>query len=220
MRRSNGSAVLFDLDGVLVDSRAPITGAINHALGTHGLAARPTDELLKFIGPPLALAFAELLGQPPESRLVASCVAAYRAHYGEASLRETTVVPGIASVLAKLTPHRLAVVTSKPRVYAEPLIEALGLGLFFDFCAGPELSASGEDKAITIAGALARIEAPRAIMVGDRALDVVGARRCDVSSIAVRWGIGSLEELESACPDAIVEIPEELPTVIADLLAA
>jgi phosphoglycolate phosphatase len=211
--------VLFDLDGVLVDSRAPITGCINHALVTHGLGPRPAAELLKFIGPPLSLGFAELTGEAADSALVSACVSAYRERYGVVSLRETAVVPGMEHVLAKLARrHRLAVATSKPLVYAEPLLEALGLRHFFDFCAGPELSASGEDKSVTIAEALARIDCATAIMVGDRSLDIVGAHRCAVAAIAVTWGIGTIEELESAHPDGIAELPEELPTVIAELL--
>ena len=217
---STSSAVLFDLDGVLVDSRGPITGCINHALEAHGLAPQPPSALLRYIGPPLALGFAELTGKPAHSSLVTACVSAYRARYTEVSLRETTVVPGMQAVLAKLARrHRLAVATSKPLVYAEPLLETLGLRPFFDFCAGPDLSASGEDKSVTIAGALARIDRAAAVMVGDRSFDIVGAHRCAVRAIAVTWGIGSLEELESSRPDAFVELPEELPAAITELLA-
>jgi phosphoglycolate phosphatase len=122
MASSENGAVLFDLDGVLVDSRGPITACINHALVAHGLAVRPREALVKFIGPPLASAFAELTGEPPDSPLVASCVGAYRTRYADVSLRETTVVPGIARVLTELgRRYRLAVATSKPVAFAEPL---------------------------------------------------------------------------------------------------
>jgi phosphoglycolate phosphatase len=214
------SAVLFDLDGVLVDSRAPITGSINDALIAHGLPPRPAESLVKFIGPPLVGAFAELTGEAPDSALVVSCVSAYRTRYADVSLRETTVVPGMIRVLDELVKrHRLAVATSKPLRFAEPLLDALGLRSFFELCAGPELDASAEEKAVTIAGALERLDCPRALMVGDRALDIVGAHRCSIPAVAVTWGAGSVEELRGARPDAIVDAPDELPGAIAAMMA-
>jgi phosphoglycolate phosphatase len=216
--RMRRDALLFDLDGVLVDSRAAITSCINQALGAHGLPEQPPADLISFIGPPLASAFGELTRQAVESPLVTSCVSAYRARYAELSLRETTVVPGMLDVLAELVrDHRLLVATSKPRVYAQPLLDSLGLARFFDFCAAPELSASGENKAITIARALARVDGGHAVMIGDRALDIDGAHACSIPAIGVTWGAGSVEELSEAAPDAIIETPGELPSLVAEL---
>jgi phosphoglycolate phosphatase len=216
---SHASAVLFDLDGVLVDSRAPITGCINHALRSHGLPPREPETLLGFIGPPLSAAFAELTGQPRDSPIVLSCIEAYRARYADVSLRETRVVPGIVRVLRRLRErYRLAVATSKPLVFAEPLLGAVGLHEFFEACAGPGLGAAAEDKAVTIATALERVGTRRAVMIGDRALDVVAAHRCALPAVAVTWGIGSLGELSSVEPDAIATLPDELPAVIEELL--
>ena len=90
----------------------------------------------KYLGPPLTLGLAELTGQPPDSSLVTACVSAYRVRYGEVWLRETTVVPGMETVLASSRRHRLAVATSKPLVYAEPLLETLGCGSALIFVPG------------------------------------------------------------------------------------
>ncbi|MPZ73124.1 MAG: HAD hydrolase-like protein, partial [Nitriliruptorales bacterium] len=57
----------FDLDGCLVDSRAAITAAMNHALVSLGFAPRPARELYPYIGPPLRAAFIELLGGEPRA---------------------------------------------------------------------------------------------------------------------------------------------------------
>jgi phosphoglycolate phosphatase len=219
MAGADHDAVLFDLDGVLVDSRAAITGCINHALVEHEFAARPPESLHRFIGPALADAFAELTDHPSESTVVASCLASYRARYVEASLRETIVTPGIEIALGELAQrYRLAVATSKPLAFAEPLLGALGLRPFFAAVAGPDLSAQGESKASTIATALRMLgDQMRAVMVGDRSHDIVGARSRSLPSIGVTWGIGSTKELRDAGADAIVEIPAELAAGVDQL---
>ncbi len=214
-------AVLFDLDGVLVDSRAAITGCINHALLEHDLPARPADALHRFIGPSLADAFADLTGHPPDSALVASCLGSYRGRYAEASLRETVVMPGIEIALDELgRRYRLAVATSKPLAFAQPLLGSLGLRSFFTAVAGPDLSVQGESKACTIAAALKMLGRPkRAVMVGDRSHDIAGADANSLPSIGVTWGIGSAEELRKAGAESIVDVPAELAASVRKLLA-
>jgi phosphoglycolate phosphatase len=212
------SVVIFDLDGVLVDSRAAIGGAMNHALAANGFARRPVAELHRFIGPPLALAFAELTGHPLHSDAVVACVASYRERYAISSLTETEVFAGIPEALEELSrEHRLAVATSKARHLAEPLLEALGLRERFDVIAGPGLDVHVEDKATTVRAALEALGAPHAVMVGDRSFDVVGAQANGVAAIGVTWGIGTADELADA--DAMVDEPAQLPAAVANVLA-
>lgn len=219
MREARATAVLFDLDGVLIDSRVAITRSINHALRTFGLPARPQPELVRFIGPPLAVAFAELTGAAVESPLVRDCVGAYRDRYKVASLRETRLVPGIDAALAELsTRHRLAIATSKARPFAEPLLEWLGILRRFDAVAAPGLHATSESKATTIAAALAAVGSTRAVMVGDRSFDVEGARANGLPAIGVTWGIGDRAELCLAGSDVVVSAPGELLEAVPALL--
>ena len=217
MSTSRG-AVLFDLDGVLVDSRAAITECINHALAAHGLRTHAETALLRFIGPPLGVTFSELTGQASDSDLVLSCVTAYRARYVEVSLRVTTVVPGIADALAELARHRrLAVATSKAVAFAEPLLTALGLRDFFTVVAAPELNAHSEGKSVTIGAALAALDPERAVMVGDRSFDIAGAHARALPAIGVTWGIGDHDELTAAGADAVINAPHELPAAVERL---
>jgi phosphoglycolate phosphatase len=209
--------VLFDLDGVLVDSRGPITRCINRALAAHGVPERDPADLYQYIGPPLLSAFAELLGEPVSSPAVLGCAATYREHYAEASLTETAVTPGIADALAALVAEgrRLGVATSKPRPFAEPLLEVLGMREHFAVVAGPELDATGEDKTTTVGAALRALGADRGAMVGDRSFDMVAARAHGLRAVGVGWGIGSRAELEAAGAQQIVASPDELPAAVS-----
>jgi len=220
MRATTSPSVLFDLDGVLVDSRVAISRCLSHALGAQGLPQPSRDALERFIGPPLTQAFSELTGHPQDSALVLACLASYRARYRHASLLETSVFPEIPETLATLAPnYRLAVATSKSLAFAEPLLTALELRDSFEHVAGPDLDAHREDKTQTIARALTALATTDAVMVGDRSLDIIGAHACGIPAIGVSWGIGSRHELSSAGANIVVEDPHELPEAVSKLLS-
>jgi phosphoglycolate phosphatase len=210
------TTVVFDLDGVLVDSRAVFLACVDYAFDKLGIPRRPREELLPYIGPPFPLAFGELLGEPPESPLVAAVIEAYRERYKTASLTETTVEPGIPEALDALAHRRLAVATSKPLAFTEPLLRALDLRERFDVVAGPDLGNPFEPKTETLARALRALGPTRAVMVGDRTFDVVAAKAHGIPSIGVLWGLGTRDELADA--DRLVTAPDELPDAAADLL--
>jgi len=208
--------VIFDLDGVLVDSRAVFLACVKHAFAKLGLPARPDEELLPYIGPPFAFAFSELLGVAPDDPLVHACIDGYRERYKDAMLTETTVTPGIPAALTALKAHRLAVATSKPLAFAEPLLSAMGLRGHFDVVAGPDLDARAEPKTETLGRALDQLQATEAVMVGDRSFDVVAAHAHGLPAIGVTWGIGDADELAGA--ERVIGDPEQLPEAVGDLL--
>jgi phosphoglycolate phosphatase len=209
------TSVLFDLDGVLADSRAAITTCINRALREGDHAEHPAPELERFIGPALADVFAELLGQPRDDEAVVACVAAYRRIYATESLRLTTLVPGVEEMLDEIDQPK-AIASSKPVAFSEPILERLGIRHHFAAVEGPDLNPFGETKATTIAKALEAVGRP-AVMVGDRRHDVEGARVNGIPCIGVAWGIGSRAELENAGAVAIAPRPEDLPEMLKDL---
>jgi phosphoglycolate phosphatase len=213
-----GTAAIFDLDGVLVDSRVAITHCLNHALASQGLPTRAPEELYRFIGPPQSSAFAELVNAPLDSEIVRACIAAYRECYAETSLAKTTVFTGIPEALETLArDHRLAVATSKPGPFAESLLAGLGLRDRFEAVAGPAFDAH-DSKARTLAVALEALGPTRAVMIGDRSFDMVGAAAHGLPGIGVAWGIGSRAELTEAGAARIVESPADLPAAVADAL--
>lgn len=212
------TTVIFDLDGVLVDSRAVFLSCVNHAFAKLGLPARADEELLPYIGPPFAYAFGELLGVAHDAPIVTACIDGYRERYATASLTETTVAPGIPEALEALDGRRLAVATSKPQAFAEPLLEAMGLRAHFAVVAGPDLSARAEDKTETLGRALHTLGPTRAVMVGDRSFDISAAHAHGLPAIGVTWGIGTPGELHDAGAERTIDSPDELPGAAAVLL--
>lgn len=219
-------AVAFDLDGCLVDSTIAITRSFNHALTQLGFAAQPVVTLRRFIGPPLSAGFDTLLTElgvcgNVHDEMVARAVALYRARYRDASLSETTVVEGVETMLERVAGlHPCVIVTSKPRALAIPIVERLGLGVWFAQVYGPELSAIHETKTMTLeralSGVFAHLGPDRIAMVGDRHHDIDAGRALRTATIGVTWGAGEREELHAAGADVIVETPAALQDMIVN----
>lgn len=210
------AAVFFDLDGCLVDSERAIPRAYNEALTALGLPPQPVATLRRFIGPPLLEGFTTLLselgGDPGRAM---DGVTAYREVYGEIALADTQVVPGVETALDALDGVPLAVVTSKPAFFAEPILAALGLAHRFRGVYAPDLRATTEAKAVALGRALREVApgvAPaRTAMVGDRSHDVVAGRGCGAHTVGVTWGAGDRGELVGADADRVIDDPDELP---------
>jgi phosphoglycolate phosphatase len=213
MDLSATDAVLFDLDGVLVDSRVAFVRSINAALAEHGLPERETDELLPHLGPPLHRTFATLAAGEEQ---VDTLVLSYRARYRSTMADESAVFAGIPEVLDALAQTMpLVVATSKSPALAEPLLEQLGLRDRFAAIYGPSLQARDEAKSLTIARALEGLpHARRPVMVGDRKFDVLGARAHELPCVGVLWGIGSERELREAGAAALAAEPGELVALL------
>jgi len=216
LRETPGSRfahIFFDLDGTLIDSAEVRVGSVQCALNSFGEPTRDPSSLERFIGPPLDGTFRQLLGTNDGER-VQRAIAAYRVRFGASGVFENRVYDGIREALGALgeSGRTLFVVTSKPGVYAQTIVDQHGLRRHFRGVYGAELHGERSDKGILIRYVLdEEWLSPRdVLMVGDRAQDVVGAHENGVACVAVRWGYGSREELAAARPDAIVDSVSEL----------
>lgn len=214
------AALLFDLDGTLTDPREGITRCIRHAFAAVGEPCPSDDVLLQWIGPPLQRSFSDHLGEEA-AHLVPSAIAAYRERFASLGMYENAVYPGIREALVTLRDvgWRLYVATSKPTVFASTILRHFELFDFFEKVYGSELSGERSDKGALIAHLLSSESmAPgHATMIGDRALDVWGARQNSVRAIGVLWGYGSLSELEGAGAHHILTRVPELVAITSKI---
>lgn len=205
--------LMFDLDGTLTDSRLGVTRCIQHALADAGAVGPSIEELTGYVGPPLPGSFAALLGTSDAQR-IEKAIAAYRRRFEQVGMFENRLYPGIVETLEAFDAagHDMCVVTVKPRIYALRILEHFDIARLFRGVYGPELGARAYTKASLIGTVCAGPRAPtgRAVMIGDRAEDVHGAKSNGIGSVAVTWGYGDREELEAAQPDRIVESSSEL----------
>ncbi|HZJ46674.1 MAG TPA: HAD hydrolase-like protein [Pyrinomonadaceae bacterium] len=205
--------LLFDLDGTLTDPKPGIIGSIQFALEQLGVSCPGDDILASFIGPPLRGTFATLLDTSDVSRLE-SAMRLYRERFASSGLYENHVYDGIPAMLEKVRKSDAAtfVATSKPAVFAERILQHFELSHHFQKVYGADLDGRFDDKAELIAYLLASegVSARQAVMIGDRAADVLAAKANGLRSIGVLWGYGSEQELADAGADLILQTPSEL----------
>lgn len=222
-------AVLFDLDGTLVDSAPGITSAVNATLRGLGEPEVPVAELERAIGPPLHETFSRLLAdRAPTADQIDAIVADYRARYAVGMVEGSIPYPGIRELLDALATagRPLAVATAKSQPLAQALLEGLGLADRFAAICGPSPSARAT-KADTVRDALAALglsgpDDPRgeaglgasAVMIGDRLHDVEGAAANGLPAIGVLHGFGSRAELTEAGAAAIAVDVAELAALL------
>ncbi|WP_418275005.1 HAD hydrolase-like protein [Isoptericola jiangsuensis] len=213
--------VLLDLDGTLMDSAPGITASAAAAYRALDLQVPDDATLRSFVGPPITDSF-PAHGVPPER--VGDAVAAYRTAYTGGGMFDAAVFDGVPEVLRELRAAgcTLAVATSKPEVFAQPICERFDLTGLVDAVFGAPLDEATSTKADVIERALATLDVPRPgapgagpmLMVGDREHDVHGAAVHALDCLGVAWGYAAEGELERAGAVAVVDAVADLAQAV------
>jgi phosphoglycolate phosphatase len=143
----------------------------------------------------------------------------YLRRYGIKGVLETTMYPGIDAMLHRIRASgpRVYVATTKFVDHAEEVLVAFSLRQHFTGVFGARRDGSLGDKRQLLKHIIEKtgIDPARAVMIGDREHDMVGAKANGIFSIGVTYGFGSREELVKAGADGICDSPEEIPALVA-----
>ena len=208
--------ILFDFDGTLSDSARGIVACVRYALESFGIEETDPQRLLAFVGPPPTELFESVYDMTPEQSQAA--LGKFRERFAAQGIYENEMFPGVEAMLRRLrgAGKRLALATSKPRVFAREILERYGVADCFDLVMGCELS-GGLDTKIQVMEEVLRqldITTPEAraatVMVGDRKYDMEGARHCGVRAVGVAFGYAPPGELEASGADVILPTVEAL----------
>ena len=215
-------AVLFDLDGTLLDTLGDIAGAANAALALEAMPIHPAASYRQFIGDGVAMLFRRAL--PPDrdhdDARIDRCVAHFHATYAAAWNVSTQPYPGIPDLLDALRARDLplAILSNKPdeftqlctRAYLGRWSWAAVVGQRDDVPRKPDPT-----SALIIARHLGL--SPAAIVyVGDSSVDMRTARASGMTAVGVSWGFRSVEELRATGASAIIDHPGELLALLDD----
>ena len=202
--------ILFDLDGTLTDSGEGIMNCAALALIHFGIPVPDRDTMRTIVGPPLRDTLVKF-GVPKED--VEDAIRVFRSHYTAKGIFQNSPYPGIPELLESLNKagHRLYVATSKPEVMANQVLERFDLAKYFDRICGASIDESRSTKEDVIAYLLEQTgDLAHAVMVGDTAFDVIGAKLHGIPTIGVSWGYGKTEDMTEAGALAVADTAEEL----------
>jgi phosphoglycolate phosphatase len=214
-RSMNFHAVIFDLDGTLLDTLGDLAGSMNRVLQQFGFPGHPPEAYKYFVGEGMVNLARRAL--PPTERredLVASAVEALQAEYSRCWQTLTRPYPDIPELLQALSRQgvKLGVLTNKSDDMARLMVRAYLPDIGFTAVAG---AAPGRPLKPDPSGALGlarefALAADAIVFVGDSGIDMLTAGSAGMYAVGALWGFRTAGELQAAGARALIETPAEL----------
>lgn len=213
-------AILFDLDGTLIDSSEGITKSTQYALAHYGIIENDLSKFYKFIGPPLVASFKKYYDFPEEQAVEA--VAVYRERYNKIGLFECSLYPGVRECIEKLKAqgYLISMASSKPEVSCCRILEHFGILELFDDVVGATFDGRIDTKEEVLNEVMRRwsdVPKDEMCLIGDTMFDVEGANQVGIRTVAVNFGFGNVQEMVEAGAVAVCDGMEKLPEIVAGL---
>ena len=212
-------AILFDLDGTLLDTLEDLATAANRALGTLGLPAHPTDAYRVFVGDGLrTLAERILPGEQRSAAQVDALVAAFEREYSRTWNERTAPYAGVPEMLDRLTGdgYRLSVLSNKPDAFTRLCVEQLLPHWTFAPLYGqrPGVPKKPDPAAALAIAAELGLNPAEVLYLGDTATDMHTARAAGMAGVGVLWGFRTADELRAAGARHLITHPGELAPLL------
>jgi phosphoglycolate phosphatase len=208
-------AVIFDLDGTLLDTLTDIGGAANQVLADRGYPTHTLEAYRHFIGDGVATLFQRILPEGrPTSELIAECVAEFTVSYGQKWNENTLLYPGISELLDELVRRAvpIAILSNKPHDFVGVCVAEYLSGWNFDPVLGQREGVPRKPDAagvVEVCQAL-RVKAEECLYVGDSSVDMLTAKNSGALAVGVAWGFRPVEELVEYGAAQILNTPADL----------
>jgi phosphoglycolate phosphatase len=208
-------AVLFDLDGTLVDTLEGLAASVNFAMEQVARPRRTREEIRGFIGEGVTQLVRDALG-PDHQGLLKDSLGFFTSHYLKHCAAGSALYPGAKEALARLDTRVLAMVTNKPEAPTMLLMKALGLSERFKaYVCGDTLPVKKPDPAMVREACWRLGVAPEnALMVGDAPGDVASAHGAGALACAVSFGYRPAADLKAAGADFVVDRLTDIPGLL------
>ena len=207
------TAIIFDLDGTLLDTLGDLHHAVNHALAQFGYPGRTLEEVRRFVGNGAGQLIALSV---PENADPAPVLDVFQTFYRENCRIMTGPYPGISEALAVLKEeYPLAIVSNKPDAAVKTLCADFFPGIY---ARGESNHCPRKPAPDMVYAAMAALGAENCIYVGDSEVDVITARNAGVPCLSVLWGFRDREELFSTGAEYFCEFPHQLVDKIKELV--
>src|SRR5271168_4618509 len=199
-------ALVFDLDGTLIDSKLDLALSIDATLKHMGRATLPHETIYGYVGNGAAVLVRRALGDSVTDAEADEGHRYFLSYYREHMLDNTVTYPGVREALDLLQKHPMAVLTNKPVRFSERILVGLGISRYFRYVYGGNSFETKKPDPFGMNLLLREFGvAPReAMLVGDSDVDVKTARNAGAWSCGVTYGFG-LESLRACAPDILLD---------------
>jgi 2-phosphoglycolate phosphatase len=207
-------AVVFDLDGTLLDSYAAIHECLALVLAAFGKPPVSPDETRRMVGHGLEILVARAVGEAN----VSEGVRIFRERYERVGPENSTLLPGADAVTRLLVEAGIpiAIASNKPARFSREILGRLGILSRFAFVAGPDDGFPPKPAPHMVFMALSTMGAKgsESVYVGDMPVDVATARAAEIPVVVVPTGSATEAELRAVSPDLLIRDLNELPAVL------
>jgi phosphoglycolate phosphatase len=210
-------AILFDLDGTLIDSVTDLANSVNYTMGKLSLPLHTQENIRSFVGDGVQKLIKRSLG-PAQLAKFEEAFAIFMDHYSLHLTDNTVLYPGVAQTLPQLAAdYSLGVLTNKSVKFSVIILQTLGIARYFkEVLGGDSLSTKKPDPAgiFFLAEKWGLDPGREMIMVGDHATDIEVGQRAGCKTVFIEGGIGIKRDL---APNLIIQSMTELPNLLERL---
>lgn len=213
-------AVLFDMDGTVLDTLGDLHAAVNRALAEFSLPGVSTEAVRAALGNGAAWLIAHCVPAGTDAALTARVLDWYRPWYDAHCRVLTAPYPGILPLMERLRARgvKLAIISNKQDEAVQELAAHFFPGLL-ETAVGESAAVKRKPNPDAVLAAAARmgLAVGDCVYVGDTEVDLETARRAGMPCLAVSWGFRSAEQLREAGAEAIAHSAEELDALLQRL---
>ena len=210
-------AVIFDMDGTILNTLEDLTDSINVALNKFGMPLRGIDEVRSFVGNGIHKTIERAVPEGTEEEVIEEVYGFFNPYYRKHCEIKTRPYDGIVDLLHELRAqgYKTAVISNKENGAVIKLVDTVFTDCF-DYCLGdtPGIKLKPERDMVDITLNNLGVSVNEAVYVGDSDVDILTARNSDMKCISVTWGFRSRDFLIESGADILADKPADIPELI------
>lgn len=208
-------AIIFDLDGTLIDSERDIVNAINFMLKELNLKQKDPGLIASYVGYGRDFLLKGVIGNS-NLHLLSKAISTFRNYYSRHLLDNTVLFPGTSDILNWFNDKKKIVLSNRETKSAQKMLKKLGVIHHFVKVSGGDNVQCMKPSPCPVEKIISELNIPKenVIMVGDMAVDIESGKGAGVITCGVTYGIGKKEDIVKSKPDYIIDDIKELKNII------